>query len=341
MRLSTKSLFPLILLALALAAAACGGQPAGDTGDGTPASTSDLGIDRLNYGVSIAGSSMNIYNIAAAEVIDSVVGIPTTVVESEGCGDNFRKMAAGERQIGFSCFDVAYRAVTGIGEFEGEAIPDLQHLWAYGVVELNFVVTEESGIASLEELDGKRFSAGSRGTTTEISVENALNALGIYPDYYRGSAVDAVEAIKNREIVGYVKAGVGYGLDGTTQEIAATQAIRILGFTDEQAERVREVHPDMVFGTVPAGAAGPDVDAYKTILVPVGVAVMADFPEEAAYQITKAVLENQDRIAESYPAVAGLDLPKLTMETLLTPLHPGAIRYYEEIGVEIPEHLYP
>lgn len=331
----------LIMFAIAVLVAACGGQPSGGGGGDSPGSASDLGIDRLNYGVSIAGSSLNIFNIAAAEVIEEELGIPVTVVESEGCGDNFRKMATGERQIGFSCFDVAYRAVNGTGEFEGEAVPELRHLFGYTVVELNFVVTEDSGVTSLEELEGKRFSPGSRGTTTEISAESALTALGITPDYYRGSAVDAVEAIKNREIIGYVKAGVGFGLDGTTQEIAATQPIRILGFTDEQVEIVKAAHPDFIFGTVPAGVAGPDVDAYNTIMVPGGVAVMADFPEEAAYQITKVVLENQDRIAESYPAVAGVDMIGLTMEYLLTPLHPGAIRYYEEIGVEIPEHLYP
>ena len=64
----------------------------------------------------------------------------------------------------------------------------------------------------------------------------------------------------------------------------------------------------------------------------------ADLPEELVYEITKTALEFQESLAGNVPGVAGARPEDIALNAIV-PLHPGAVRYYEEIGVEIPEEL--
>ena len=66
-----------------------------------------------------------------------------------------------------------------------------------------------------------------------------------------------------------------------------------------------------------------------------------DLDDETAYQMVKAVVADQTVQAAAFSGVKGSDFPKQTMEMATTPLHPGAVRFYKEIGVEIPPHLLP
>jgi uncharacterized protein len=66
----------------------------------------------------------------------------------------------------------------------------------------------------------------------------------------------------------------------------------------------------------------------------------ADLPDDLVYQLVKAVFENQPRLAKASPAASDTLLQNVVKNTFL-PFHPGAIRYYREIGINIPETLVP
>jgi TRAP-type uncharacterized transport system substrate-binding protein len=71
----------------------------------------------------------------------------------------------------------------------------------------------------------------------------------------------------------------------------------------------------------------------------IGVSARPGMDEQTAYDITKAVMENMAEQEAAFPAVKGNNLPELTLQYATSPLHPGAIRYYEEIGLTVPDHL--
>ena len=83
-----------------------------------------------------------------------------------------------------------------------------------------------------------------------------------------------------------------------------------------------------------------DLPVYAAGIVERVLAVRADVSEEAVYQITRAIFENLGSLHEIHRATR-----ELTLETALgglgAPLHPGALRYYREQGVEIPDRLVP
>ena len=77
---------------------------------------------------------------------------------------------------------------------------------------------------------------------------------------------------------------------------------------------------------------------YMTVAVPNFVIGRADLPDDLVYRLTKAVFENQPRLVEKIPQARDTVAQNVVKNTFL-PFHPGAVRYYREIGITIPDAL--
>ena len=82
-------------------------------------------------------------------------------------------------------------------------------------------------------------------------------------------------------------------------------------------------------------------EPYRTWGFMIAVSAEPGMSEETAYAITKAALENQQAQAAAFPALDGIDIGTLTVDFATTPMHPGAIRAFEELGYEVPDNLRP
>jgi len=161
----------------------------------------------ISIGATGQASSYYAYHVAVAQLLNkNIPEIQVSVVETGGGADNLKRVANGEVEWGQTSEPDAYECYKGIGLWEGqEPSSDLRLYWAVHPITYLFVVREDSGINSLQELDGKKFNPGGSGSSTERLTEKTLNLMGITPEYYRGGYSDVVEAIKNRRISGYVK----------------------------------------------------------------------------------------------------------------------------------------
>jgi len=79
-------------------------------------------------------------------------------------------------------------------------------------------------------------------------------------------------------------------------------------------------------------------EAVQTIGIPNVLVVNADMDEELAYKLTRLLFENTDELIAVHPAANDTTV-KFTMDSTPVPLHPGALRYFEEIGAVIPDRL--
>ena len=183
-----------------------------------------------------------------------------------------------------------------------------------------------------------RFNPGIKGSATESTTEAVFDALGLSADYVRGSTTDIVNAIKDNRTVGYVKSGAGLKLDASTMDIATATDIAVLGLGPEQADALRADMPDVSVVDVPAGAAD-GLPAYTTWSFGVGVGAGQSLSEEAAYGIVKAVMEDESVQANAMASLEGANLAELTLQYATIPLHPGALRWFEEAGMEVPDAL--
>jgi len=297
---------------------------------------------QLAMGATQSTSSHYAYFVAVAKIINSnVPEVNVSVVETGATVDNINRIKKGDLDLGLTTIHLQYQAYHGMGPWEGKPIKDQYVLWVYQPAPQNFVVRADSGVKTVYDLTNKPFNPGIRGSATEKTVEAILEALNVRPNFYRGGTEDAVAAIKDNRIVGYVKSGAGVrSLDASTLDIATFTPIRLIGFTDEDISKVLAKYPYLNPITVPAGIY-KDSPAYKTFAMLIGVVASKNLPEDLVYKMVKAVHTNfADQVA-AYPSIEGTNLAELTLQTCTVPLHPGAIRYYKEAGFSVPDNLVP
>ncbi|WP_422073238.1 TAXI family TRAP transporter solute-binding subunit [Tranquillimonas rosea] len=294
----------------------------------------------LLIGSTSASSSHYGYFVAVGELInENAEGLSASVVETGATLDNIKRMSRDQVDLGLVTTNTAQHAYAGTDDFEGNQ-QDLRMLWVYTNAPQNAIVRADAGVEDLEGLDGVRFNPGIRGSSTEATTEAVFDTLGLSADFARGSTTDIVSAIKDNRVSGYVKSGSGQKLDGSTMDIATATDIEVLGLSDEQAETLRDEMPDLSVVDIPEGAA-EGVPAYKTWAFGVGVAAPASMDEEAAYKIVSAIMADESAQANAMASIGDADLAQMTLDYGTIPLHPGAARWFEENGYDIPEKLQP
>ncbi|AMD02654.1 hypothetical protein LOKO_03614 [Halomonas chromatireducens] len=122
--------------------------------------------------------------------------------------------------------------------------------------------------------------------------------------------------------------------------LAATRDIRLIGFSDEEIENAREAEPVFAAYELRAGMYDGMDEAVQTISIPNVLVVNSDMDEDLAYELTKLLFERTDDLIAVHPAANDTTV-EFTMESTPVPLHPGAIRYFEEIEADIPDDLRP
>jgi TRAP transporter TAXI family solute receptor len=296
----------------------------------------------LAMGATQSSSSHYAYFVAVAKIMNTkVADLNVSVVETGASVDNINRINKGDLDLGMTTIHLQYQANLGLGVWKGKPVKDQYVLWVYQPAPQNFVIREDSGVKTVYDLHGKPFNAGMRGSATESTVESICEALGIVPKYYRGGTDDTVSAIKDNRIVGYAKSGAGTNmLDASSLDIATFTPIRLLGFSDKDIASVLAKYPYLSPIAIPKGVY-KDSPAYKTFAMLIGVVAGKNISEDLGYKIVKASMENFPDQVAAYPSVKGVNLPQLTLETCNVPLHPGAIKYYKEIGLKIPANLIP
>jgi uncharacterized protein len=297
--------------------------------------------ERILIGSSSSSSSHYGYFVAVSQLInDGVEGVSATVVETGATMDNMRRLQRNQIDMGLVTTNVAYDAWAGEGEFEGEPYKMLT-LWVYSSAPQNVVVRQDAGLATLADLAGQRINPGITGSATEKTTEAVFAHLGIEPEWVRGSTGDVVDSIKDDRAVGYVKSGAGERLDASSLDIATLTPISLISLDDEQAQAISEAFPNLAVIEIAENAAGDGYPAFRTWAFGTANVAHPDMSDDMAYAITKAAVEDETVQSAAFANLKGSQLPQMTMSLATSPLHPGAIRYFEEIGVEVPERLRP
>ena len=205
----------------------------------------------------------------------------------------------------------------------------------------------EDGMESLEDIRGKTVFLGPPGGGAWNAAAGWVEAqTGMKPEEdfenFNGSWSSAFQAFQDRQIDVYVNGGIAPFPQ--VEQLAATSELRLLGptpaqwaeQTDEQKAPTQGLGREL--GVIPAGIYGENIvntDDVYTLGAVVGVVTREDMDEEAVYQVTKAFWEGVEEMRATAPWLANLDLDYAVSEGGV-PLHPGAQRYYEEIGLTIP-----
>lgn len=294
--------------------------------------------ERIALGSTNAHSSHYAYFAALAGLLNEKTNLQASVVETGATVDNLRRMERGQLDAGLITTNALYQAYNGQGEFDGAPI-ESKLLWAYSLAPQLIIVRQDAGIDSVADLDTQRFGPGQRGSSTEATSEQVMSLFDIAPEWVRGSNSELGNEIKDDRLAGFIKSAVGTKFDPLTTDIATLTPLKVLPISEEQADMIRENLPELSIVEQPADPQQAADAPYLAWGFMIGVGARPDLPDDIAYQMTKAAIEDETVQQSAFADLKGNSIPELTLEYATSPLHPGAIRAYEEAGFEVPDRL--
>jgi len=306
-----------------------------------------------NYLMATASTGGTYYPVGVAiSTLTKVKLQPTmkigmSAINSAGSGENVKLLRDNEVQFAILQGLYGYYAWNGVGPIEQDGpqkeLRSVSMLWQN--VEQFTVLSDEAKtgtIADMNDLKGKRFSMGKKNSGTIGSNAILMKNLGIdiYKDFdliYVGYGPSA-DAMQNGQIAG-MSTPAGVPASAVTRALATMgDKATLLSFTEEQAEQADGGLGLWTPYKISADAYPGLKKDVMTIAQPNFLAVRADVDEETVYQITKTIYENLPFLNAIHKATKAMSKEK-AMAGLPMPLHPGAARYYKEIGMTIPEKL--
>jgi len=192
-----------------------------------------------------------------------------------------------------------------------------------------FLVLQESGIRSIVDMAGKRVGVGPRGGTSAAYFPQFFQTLKIPVNFVFGEWAELAAQIHLRNVdVLAVGAGVPFP---SFVELEAKDKVRYIAFGPEQISALRLTMPELTPSLVPAGTYPSLLRHYQTLGLYNFVVAHADLPDDLIYNTVRTIFENQEEMMESHAAAAATIPANMDRNSFL-PVHPGAIRYYRQIG---------
>jgi TRAP transporter TAXI family solute receptor len=225
-------------------------------------------------------------------------------------------------------------AVKAKGKFKEGGYDNIRSLWPIPGLVMHWAVREDSGVKKLRDLVGKRFIPGGAGSAGARFTKQVFDVIGIKEKVtlLEVDLSEGVQAVKNRRAVGFSTASSAPA--SLVSEISATTTIRLLELKDADYQGVSKKFARYV---IPAGTyKGVDYDV-RTISLLVGTYTTTNLSDDVAYKVTKAFWENRKVWEKSHPAMKLVKMEGLNQ--LAAKVHPGALRYYNEIGFKVSESL--
>lgn len=297
---------------------------------------------RISVGGNGVGGVYYLYAGALSTIINKNVPIAQATVEvcPGSSVEHVIRMQINDIQIGPAMNDVVHQAVAGIGRFD-KPHDKVRTLFVMYPAELQGASLEKDNLTTPKALIGKRVSIGNPGTGTSVMSTAVFEALGIEMQELRIQNLnwnEGAQAIRNGSLdvqFGAIAAPAPFIMD-----LSATHKVALVNFSEQELATIQAKYEYYAPLTIKAGTY-PDIKVdVRTPGIWNTMAATADLSDDLAYEITKAVFDNIPELQKVY-VKADWATPENAMKYAVAPFHPGAVRYYKEIGMDIPEKLMP
>ncbi len=271
-----------------------------------------------------------------AQMLTDNTPMNVTVQATTGGGQNVLLLHQRETDIALIDNFTLYQASLGTGAFSGGKISDLRAIGKTYQLYFQQAVRVDSGINSIEEFAGKSLVVGPPGSATELWSRAVYDAYGydytdrkdFTPNYV--SAGEGVEKIQNRLVDG-MNCGSPLPYNAYV-ELFMIDAIKLLPLNDDAITKLTTGGMPFMPAVIPAGTYKGQDEDIKTFADSLTFTCHADMPEELVYELTKTFCEKMDYLIANNNAFAPIT-PEAAPVGNFIPLHPGAERYYREVGL--------
>lgn len=298
------------------------------------------------YSIATASTAGAWYPIAGAfgtVVTRYVDGVEMTAETGAATVENIRNLARGNVEFAFLQSDVIYQAYHGVGSYEGMAWKDARALFPVTRSWSHWVTLEDYGITDFDpgQFRDKVIGVGAPASGTELASKGLLELFGSGYDQVREQLIsvpDMVTGLRDGNV------HVGHGLmplpTGIYTDLATTHRMRLLSMPEWMRTEWVARNPGWAADTIPAGSyPGIDYDVHTVYFVGI-LTTTTRMDEETIYQIMRAIWDHEDEWRPVHVATREVTLND-PFAAVTYPIHPGAVRFYRERGIEVPEELLP
>lgn len=325
------SLFVAAIMLISLVACSSGS---------TATATTDAGAEApkkvANLTVATGGTSGTYYGFTGviAQTLNETLGdvLNLNVVSTGASKANVQLVDQGDADLAILQNDVMSYAYNATDMFSGEApVRSFSAIASCYPETVQIVATKN--INSVADLKGKKVSVGDAGSGTEFNAIQILNAYGINPDKditkSNQSFADSCDSLKNGTLdAAFVVAG--HPTVAVT-ELGSSYDFNLVEVDAEHAEALKKDYPFYAPVTIEGGTYGCVADDKQTVAVMATFIASNDVSEDVVYAFTKALFEQK---GDFQHAKAALLDPKTGISGIGIPFHPGAEKYYKEIGIK-------
>ena len=266
---------------------------------------------------------------------DTEGSLRVSVATSGGSVQNINDVLSGAIQFGVAQADRQFQALQGLANWEDAPKEDLRFVFSLHPEVVTLIAAEDSGIRTLEDLRGKRVNIGSPGSGHRGNALDILRQAGIDPE-----ADIQAESLTVAECAGMLQDGridayfytVGHPNGSIMEATTGRRRVRFIPVTGQEDLLAASPFYSVTEVPVEAYERALQEGAVPSIGMLTTVVTHANVSDEMVYQVVKSVFENLDTLRAQHTALSGLT-PAGMLRGQHAPIHPGALRYFEEAGL--------
>ncbi|MFC3913767.1 TAXI family TRAP transporter solute-binding subunit [Pseudaeromonas sharmana] len=262
--------------------------------------------------------------------------IRCSVLATEGSISNLHALDDNQINLAIVQSDAQLAYLRGSGEFSSKgANPHLRSLFSLYVEPLTIVARKDSDINGLTDLLGKRLDIGNPGSGDRSTMELLMQAEGWAANSFASvselKGAERAQALCDNQFDAFVYV-VGHP-SGTIKEASGNCDINLVPVADDTVTKLLEEHPEYTKTIIPGRlyrGVDKDIPSFGVVATVVTTDTLS---ENIAYAIVNAIFSNFEQFKRLHPAFSTLNRKNMVIQGLTAPLHPGALKYYQEVGL--------
>ncbi|AET66868.1 TRAP transporter solute receptor, TAXI family [Desulfosporosinus orientis DSM 765] len=329
-----KILSLIMVVFISLAMTGCGSKSA-NTSD-----QSSEKVERVNIATgTTSGAYYPIGNAMAKIWTDKVPGVKASAQSTEASAANMNFLQQKEAEVAFTMANVAVYAYQGQDNFSGRANKDLRGMTFLYPNVTQIVVRKDSGINSVKDLQGKRFVPGATGSGTVTNSKEVLDIFGlnfwdkdksnVNADYV--GFTEASELLKNKQADAANFSGA-MPL-AAIMDVSNSIDVKLISLEPDMIQKIVEKYPFYYEYVIPKGTYKGQEEDVHTVALANLLVTRADLSEDLIYNLTKGIYENLPDLYNAHAITKNIKKEDSGKGMGPIPLHPGAIKYFKEVGV--------
>ncbi len=301
-----------------------------------PCQAESLRGQRGTIGTASVGGSFYMWAAGWSKLLEEHTEYALAVESTPGAFHNIRLLELGELDFALSFFPALSDIKNGQNGVKRLDLEKSRVMFAYAPYYMIVLAPQSLNISNFRELQGKKINLLPKGGGADVYNNALFSLLKITPErIVNSSAADAIASL-NDGVVDAV-AGIGAHPWGPALEAEVNQPMRILAYDPKDLDAVlpylsgwfKVRRPE---GGYKAAGGGQDTLGYMNVML-----ASSDVPDDTVYAMTKLFFQNREYFKDIEPNTLNAQMEDILESPVK--IHPGAVRYYREQGIDIPNEL--